>query len=213
VTVRHPVAALLVLAALFLGVLLVVHLLAKRREMDGSDLAHQGLGQRHMLVSIHKRRQPSFQLMWNAPDGATGYTVYVASNCAPASAGAADAGAADAGAAAIYCPGEVSVCSSLHTTTNYNSDAGTCACNGDGGLIRGCSIGPITAAAIANGGCANPALCCVTYPGAPAPAGQHDGIVVSACYKTHADGGAVVDAAGGGSLYVETGYYFDVEAH
>jgi RNA polymerase sigma factor (sigma-70 family) len=156
-----------------------------------------GLGQKHFLVSGHVRRQPSWQLTWIAPDAATGYTVYIGSVCPgpqppPADAGAADAGAADAGAAAVLCPGEVALCTLLHTTTNYNVDAGTCACNGDGGLTRGCIFSTIGTAAIAAGACSNASLCCVAYPGTPAPAGKKDGLVVSQCYSSlTADGGPI----------------------
>lgn len=203
---KRAATALLALAGLSLAILLVVGHLAHRGEETAPEAPRVALGQKHMLVSLHSRRQVSFQLTWNAPDGATGYTVYVSPKCpspickAPACPVTCTDGGSDSGICTIQ------ACSD---GCAYNADAGDCTCHNDAG--QAVCHNNITAGNLDAGGCSAPGFCCVTYPGAPAPPGQHDGIIVSQCYRTKADGGAVVDGAV--SLYIEHAYLFDVEAH
>lgn len=205
---RRAAAVLLALAGVSL---LIIALVASRaqREDGTEEPGAVGVGQKHMLVSLHSRRQPSYQLTWNAPDGATGYTVYIATPCPAPVCHAPDCpvicadGGADAG------DGGICIVQACGAGCAYNADVGDCTCHNDAG--QALCHNNITAANIDAGGCSSPAFCCVTYPGAPAPAGQHDGIIVSQCYRTYADGGAVAPDAL--SLYIEHAYLFDVEAH
>jgi hypothetical protein len=206
---KRPASWLLALMGLSAAVAITIALVGQHGEEPAAQLGAVGLGQKHMLVSLHSRRQPSFQLTWNAPDGATGYTVYIATPCPAPVCHAPDCpvicadGGADAG------DGGICIVQGCGAGCAYNADAGDCTCHNDAG--QAVCHSNITAANIDAGGCSSPAFCCVTYPGTPAPHGQHDGIIVSQCYRTYADGGAVAPDAIG--LYIEHAYLFDVEAH
>lgn len=200
-------SVLLVVAALAIGALAAVMVVSRPAAGPDEHGCAMAVGQKHFLVAIHQRRAPSFQLTWNAPDGAAGYTVYIAKACPSPTCHAPTCVLPDGGP--DDGPITVGACNNCNPRGAYNQDADTCTCLNDAGQGT-CVNGSIAATDISAGGCANPALCCVTYPGAPAPAGQHDGIIVSRCFQV-TDAGAMKDAAV--SLYVETPYYLDVEAH